>query len=311
MVKDNPEKMKKLLTIAVLLWGLPLLAQSNTGELRFSITDSAGLGLKSTVELVSEGNEYRQSLTTDDAGRLDVKRLPYGIYQIHIETKGFEAVSQSVEIHSALPADLVFKLKPSKVTTSVTVSESGTLIDPHRAGSVNQIGSETIQDRVTSLPGRSLAGPGEHRSPAGSTKATPCSTRADRNIRRSLWWTGFRSSTTARRASARRLKPTMSIPCRFIPRVFRRNLAGRWAVSSRSIRCGQAEPGFSGQISLTGGSFDTAGSYSQLQYSWRQNTLGVSGHGEHDGHYLNPVVPRELHQPGHHRQALRGATSAN
>ena len=139
--------MKKLLTIAVLLWGLPLLAQSNTGELRFSITDSAGLGLKSTVELVSEGNEYRQSLTTDDAGRLDVKRLPYGIYQIHIQTKGFEAVSQSVEIHSALPADLVFKLKPSKVTTSVTVSESGTLIDPHQAGSVNDIGSQTIQNR--------------------------------------------------------------------------------------------------------------------------------------------------------------------
>src|ERR1039458_5524320 len=44
----------------VLLW-IPMLAQSNTGELRLTINDPAGLGLKSTVKLVSEGNEYRHT----------------------------------------------------------------------------------------------------------------------------------------------------------------------------------------------------------------------------------------------------------
>ncbi len=36
------------------------------------------------------------------------------------------------------------------------MKESDTLVDPHRVGAVNQIGSETIADRTTSLPGRSL-----------------------------------------------------------------------------------------------------------------------------------------------------------
>ena len=80
--------MKKALIIAVLLWALPMLAQSNTGELRLTVTDPAGLGVKSTVELVSQGNEYRHTFTTDDQGNLDAKRLPYGIYQVQIKLAG-------------------------------------------------------------------------------------------------------------------------------------------------------------------------------------------------------------------------------
>jgi hypothetical protein len=77
-------KMKRALIIAALLWAIPMLAQSNTGELRLTVTDPAGLGVKSTVELISEGNEYRHTFTTDDQGNLDARRLPYGIYQFRI-----------------------------------------------------------------------------------------------------------------------------------------------------------------------------------------------------------------------------------
>src|ERR1035437_5307075 len=67
--------MKRWLFLA--LWVLPLFAQSNTGELRLNVTDPAGLGVKSSVEIVSEANHYRQSLLTDDAGNLAIKRLPF------------------------------------------------------------------------------------------------------------------------------------------------------------------------------------------------------------------------------------------
>ncbi len=87
-------KMKKLLTIAVLLWSLPMLAQSFTGELRLTVTDPSGFGLKSTVELVSQANEYRHTLTTDDQGNLDAKRLSYGIYQVQIQAPGFAHISE-------------------------------------------------------------------------------------------------------------------------------------------------------------------------------------------------------------------------
>ena len=59
-----------------------MLGQSTTGELRLTVTDPAGLAVKSTVELVSQGNEYSQTFTTDSQGKLDAKRLPYGIYQV-------------------------------------------------------------------------------------------------------------------------------------------------------------------------------------------------------------------------------------
>jgi len=64
----------------VLLCAPALFAQSNTGELHLRVTDPAGLGLKSLVELVSEANHYQQSFLTDVSGTLVVKRLPFGRY---------------------------------------------------------------------------------------------------------------------------------------------------------------------------------------------------------------------------------------
>src|ERR1700723_1168421 len=124
--------MKKALISIVLPWALPLLGQSTTGELRLTVTDPAGLGLKSTVELVSQGNEYSQTFTTDSQGKLDVKRLPYGIYQVQIQAQGFAEVSESLEIRSALPLDRTIQLKLASVSESVKVTGTDTLMDPYR-----------------------------------------------------------------------------------------------------------------------------------------------------------------------------------
>src|SRR5580658_5223642 len=148
--------MKKALIIVVLSWAVPVFSQSTTGELRLTVTDPTGSALKSTVELISQGNEYRDTFTTDDQGNLDAKRLPYGIYQVQIRAKGFAEDSESVEIRSALPLDRTIRLKLGSVSASVNVSASETLVDPYRAGSVNEMGPETIEHRLTALPGRSM-----------------------------------------------------------------------------------------------------------------------------------------------------------
>src|SRR5580698_6261574 len=107
---------KKALIIAVLLWALPMLAQRTTGELRLTVTDPSGLGVKSTVELTSEANQYHYTFTTDDQGNLDAKRLRYGIYQVQIEAPSFARVSEAVEIRSALPLDRAIRLKVASVS---------------------------------------------------------------------------------------------------------------------------------------------------------------------------------------------------
>ena len=149
--------MRSLFHFAVLLLALPVIlhAQSN-GELRLKVTDPDGLPLKASVQLVSQGNDYRHTFTTDDQGNLDAKRLPYGLYQLQIQGLSFAPLSESIEIRSALPLDRTIRLKLASVSESVKVTASGTLIDPYRAGSVNEVGLQTIENRLTALPGRSM-----------------------------------------------------------------------------------------------------------------------------------------------------------
>ena len=139
-------------------WLLPGWAhkESNTGELRLKVTDPGGLGVQSRVELTSNANQIRRTLQTDDGGNAVARRLPFGIYKIRIAQAGFVPFSESVEIRSVLPTHCRVKLNLAAAKASVVVHDVDTLIDPHAAGAVQRIGSETLRDRLTSLPGRSL-----------------------------------------------------------------------------------------------------------------------------------------------------------
>jgi hypothetical protein len=180
--------------LPLLFMAIPISSQSNSGELRLTVNDPAGLALKSTVQIVSQGNDYRQTFTTNDHGKLDVKRLHYGIYQVQIQMQGFAQVSEPVEIRSALPLNRTIRLTVASVSESVQVSAAATLFDPYRAGSVNEMGLETIQNRLTALPGRSMqdlvsSEPGR----IGISDAIHC--RRDSAHRQSLaqLWPGSRS----------------------------------------------------------------------------------------------------------------------
>ena len=289
--------MKKTLIIAVLLWATGMFGQSNTGELRLTVTDPSGLGLKSAVELVSQGNQYRHTFTTDDQGLLDAKRLPYGIYQIQITLEGFASVSESVEIRSALPLDRTVRLRLASVSESVKVVESATLIDPYRAGSVNQIGSETIQNRLTALPGRSM------QDLVNSEPGWLYEGNAVLHPRGSEYQTQFvvdgipltdnRSPSFGPEVEADDVE-SLKIYTAGIPAEFGRKMGG--VVEVNTLK--SAEPGLHGQLTLLGGTYDTAGTNTQDQYSWKSNTLGVSASGNMTSHYLNPVVPENYTNNG-------------
>ena len=146
----------KRLAVLYFISVLPIFGQSNRGELRLRVTDPSGLGVKTTVHIISEANQYRKALATSDQGALDVQRLPYGIYRLEIVQPGFAAASASVSIRSSLPTEHTIQLKLPTVNQSVTISAAGTLMDPDQAGAVSQIGSDFVQNRISSLPGRSL-----------------------------------------------------------------------------------------------------------------------------------------------------------
>lgn len=289
--------MKKNLILALFLWALPMLAQSTTGELRLTITDPAGLGLKSVVELASEGNEYRHTFSTDDRGNLEVKRLPYGIYQIQIKREGFAPDSESIDVRSALPLDLTVRLRVGAISESAKVVESATLIDPYRAGSVNQIGSETIENRLTSLPGRSL------QDLVNSEPGWLFEGNAVLHPRGSEYQTQFvvdgipltdnRSPSFGPGIEADDVE-SLKIYTAGFPAEFGRKMGGVIEVNTFKA----AQPGLHGQFALSGGSFETAGVDTQDQYSWKRNTVGVSASGNMTSRYLNPVVPANYTNKG-------------
>jgi hypothetical protein len=289
--------MNKILITGVLVWVLPVLAQSTTGELRLAVTDPAGLGLKTTVELVSQGNEYLHTFTTDDQGNLDARRLPYGMYQVQIRAQGFAETSESVEIRSALPVDRTIHLKLASVSTSVKVSASGTLIDPYRAGSVNEMGLETIENRLTALPGRSM------QDLVNSEPGWLYEGNAVLHPRGSEYQTQFvvdgipltdnRSPSFGPEVEADDVD-SLRIYTAGIPAEFGRKMGG--VVEVDTLR--NDDPGFHGQLTLFGGTYATGGIDTQDQYTWKGNTLGVSASGNMTGHYLNPVVPENYTNNG-------------
>jgi hypothetical protein len=50
------------------------------------------------------------------------------------------------------------------------------------------------------------------------------------------------------------------------------------------------QPGFHGQLVLSGGSFDSVGAFAEGQYAWGKNVFGANASGGMTSRYLNPVV---------------------
>jgi hypothetical protein len=280
--------MKKCL-LSILLLALRLSAQSNTGELRLKVTDPDGLGVRSTVEVVSQANQFHETFVTDDAGTLTAQRLPFGLYRIEVRHEGFTPFSNSIEIRSAVPAEYHVTLRIAAMTTSVTVNDADTLIDPHRTGTINRIGKEAIADRTTSLPGRSMA------DLVNSQPGWLYEGNAVLHPRGSEYQTQFvvdgvpltdnRSPSFGPEIEADDVE-SVSVYTAGIPAEYGRKMGGVVEMTTdKDLR-----PGFHGTVVFGGGSFDTADGYLQTQYGWGKNALGVSAEGAMTGRYLNPPV---------------------
>jgi len=271
-------------------------AQVNTGDIRLTVTDPAGLGLKAAVTVSSAANQFHAEYVTSDVGAVEIKNLTYGTYQLRVETKGFAPTVLTVDVRSAIPVTRAAKLQIATLATQVQV-DATPLIDPNRPTSVMQIGSEQIEDRVSSLPGRSV------QDLVNSQPGWLYEGNAVLHPRGSEYQTQFvvdgvpltdnRSPSFGPEIEADDLS-SMSIYTAGIPAEYGRKMGGVVELNTRR----ETEPGLHGDIVLGGGSYDTANSYGQLQQVWGRNTLGASASGSMSAHYLNPVVPENFTNRG-------------
>ena len=289
--------MTKRLLFLALFFAARAFGQSNTGELRVALKDPAGLSVQGSAEVVSEANEYRQSFASDEGGLIVAKRLPFGVYSVHVERAGFAPFTATVEIRSRLPVELVAKLSLETSSESVQVTDQTTLIDPYRTGTINRIGSDTIQERVTSLPGRSIVDlvnsqPGWLYE--GNSVLHPRGAEYDTQfVVDGIPLMDNRSPSFGPEIEGDDVE-SLSIYTASFPAEFGRKLGGVVEVETAK----KTRHGLHATFVATGGSYDTLGGYLQGQYGWGKNSITASVDGSQSDHYLNPPVVQNFTNTG-------------
>jgi TonB-dependent receptor-like protein len=281
----------------LLLTALPAVAQVDYGELRLKVADPSGAGVTASVELICAGNGYDKTFTIDTSGTLAVHSMPYGLYQVQVTTSGFAPSLTSVEVRSALPVTGSIQLNLASVVTKVNVTAASTLIDPNSPSSVMQIGAKQIEERLPSLPGRSI------QDLVNSQPGWIYEGNAVLHPRGSEYQTQFvidgipltdnRSPSFGPEIEADDLD-AISIYTAGYPAEYGRKMGGVVELDTRR----QTDSGVHGQLVLSGGSYDTASSYGQLQDVRGRNTVSVTASGSTTAHYLNPVVPENFTNTG-------------
>ncbi len=287
----------KRLALPFLVSVATAVGQANQGELQLRVVDPSGAPLKAIVHIVSEANHYAATFSTDADGRIVAAHLPFGTYGFDIHQHGFDNVAEQLEIRSAIADRRTIQLKLASVQQQVVVRANETLLDRVQAGSVAQVGSEQIESRLGSIPGRSL------QDLVNSQPGWLYEGNAVLHPRGSEYQTQFvvdgipltdnRSPSFGPAIEADDVE-SISIYTAGFPAEYGRKMGGVIEINTQR----DPAPGLHGQFSLDGGSFASAGAFANVQYSWRKTTLGASASGSRTDHYLNPVVPQNYSNTG-------------
>jgi hypothetical protein len=286
-----------MIAVAIALFVAAQFGQSSSGELRVSVRDSGGLPVQCTVTVVSQANDIAQKIETASDGLSVVKRLPFGRYHVVVNKPGFSPYDAVVDIDSVVPREHRATLTPAPIQTQVTVRVDDTLLDTHETGAVNRVGSETLQQRITALPGRSVADvvntqPGWLLEANGILHPRGSEYQVQYVVD-GLPVTDNRSPSFAPELDADDVH-AMSILTGGYPAEYGRKLGGVIEV----VTAANPRQGLHGSAVASGGSFATVGGGGAVQYGWSRALLGISESGTHTDRYLDPPVQENFTNTG-------------
>ncbi len=110
-----------------------LYAQStsaNAGTIRGSVLDPSGSAIPgATVEIQNPVSHYDKSVQTNAQGIFELDNIPYNSYHLSATASGFQGAEQDANVRSPLPLQVQIQLKIGVANQSVTVSDSGDLVE--------------------------------------------------------------------------------------------------------------------------------------------------------------------------------------
>jgi hypothetical protein len=277
-------------TLAVLCLGTSSLhAQRVHGELRIEVHDSGGAAVAADAELLSAANQVHRTFKVGPDGRYTAQDLPFGVYRLNINAEGFAPWTNLLDIRSEVPARITVALGVAPVATQIQVTDSATLVDPSRTGSIYSVGRQTIDREMAAQPGRNLSDL-VNQQPGWLYEANgvlhPRGSEYDvQYIFDGLPLTQNRSPAFAPEFDADDVESMRVLTATF-PAEYGRKLGG--VVEVTTVK--DVPDGLHGQFDLNGGSFSSISSSAVVSYARGQNRFSVSGNGFHTDRYLDPPV---------------------
>jgi hypothetical protein len=266
-----------------------LHAQRVRGELRIEVHDSGGAAVTADAELLSEANQLHRTFKIAQDGRYTAQDLPFGVYRLNINAEGFAPWSNLVDIRSEVPLRVPVTLGVAPVATQIQVTDSATLVDPSRTGSIYSVGRQTIEQQIAPQPGRNLSDL-VNQQPGWLYEANgvlhPRGSEYDvQYVFDGLPLTQNRSPAFAPEFDADDVESMRVLTATF-PAEYGRKLGGVVEITTTK----DVPSGLHGQFDLNGGSFSSISSSAALSYASGENRFSISGNGFHTDRYLDPPV---------------------
>jgi hypothetical protein len=290
------DKMRALLhylifaSLAVLCFAASSLrAQRVRGELRIEVHDSAGATVPADAELLSEANQLHRTFKIAQDGRYTAQNLPFGVYRLNINAEGFAPWSNLVDIRSEVPVRIPVTLGVAPVATQIQVTDSATLVDPSRTGTIYSVGRQTIDQQMAAQPGRNLSDL-VNQQPGWLYEANgvlhPRGSEYDvQYVFDGLPLTQNRSPAFAPEFDADDVDSMRVLTATF-PAEYGRKLGG--VVEVTTVK--DVPDGLHGQFDVNGGSFSSISSSAAVSYAFGENRFSITGNGFHTDRYLDPPV---------------------
>ena len=264
-------------------------AQRVRGELHLEVHDAQGAALAPSGELSSEANQFQRTFAVGADGHYMAQDLPFGTYRLSLHSKGFAPWSDLVEIRSEVPVHLTVIMGVAPVTTQVQVSDSATLVDPSRTGTLYTVGRQTISEQATAQPGRDLLDlvadqPGWLLEANGVLH--PRGSEYDvQYVVDGLPLTQNRSPAFAASFDADEVESLRVITANY-PAEYGRKLGGVVELTTQK----DVPLGLHGQLDASGGSFSTADGAAGISLVHGKNRFSATADGFHTDRYLDPPL---------------------
>jgi len=264
-------------------------AQRVRGEMRVEVRDPQGAAISASAELTSDLNQLHRTFQIPSDGTYVAQDLPYGVYRLTVNAKGFAPSTKLVDIRSEVPVRVSVLLGFAPVKTQIEVTSSATLLDPHRTATQYSVGRQTVAENIAVQPGRGVSDlvaglPGWVYEANGVLH--PRGSEYDvQYVVDGMPVTQNRSPAFAPAFDADEVE-TLRVLTAGYPAEYGRKLGGVVEITSSK----DVPSGLHGFFDAGGGAFASVSGSAGVSYAWSKNRLLVNGDGFRTDRYLDPPV---------------------